>query len=78
MIEYKDTVYDSEKLQFWCYDEKITSELWIYNGSFLMRYCRNDLEKLAMIYREEYGEVYYEGTLEELPANIQLYIRLTD
>ena len=34
--------------------------------------------KLGKIYHGEYDDVYYEGTLEELPEEIQLFIKLTE
>ena len=73
---YKDKVYESQRLQILCYEEGFSSELYLFTGEALIEYCGDDLEKLAMIYFEEYGEVYYKGTIEELPDEIQLFIKL--
>ena len=73
---YKDKVYDAQKLQVLCYEEGLSSELYLYTGKALLDYCGEDLAKLAMIYHEEYNDIHYEGTLEELPEEVQLFIRL--
>ena len=73
---YQSNAYDAQKLQILCYVEGFSSELSLHTGEALIEYCADDLEKLGKIYFGEHDYIHYEGTLEELPDDIQLYLKL--
>ena len=73
---YQSKAYDAQKLQIVCYEEGFSSELSLHTGKALIEYCDDELEKLGKIYFGEHDHIHYKGTLEELPDDIQLYLKL--
>ena len=73
---YNDEVYNATTFAIWNYEDELTDELIFYTGSELEDYVKDDLALLAEIYYDEHSYIIYEGTLEELSEENQLYLRL--